>query len=112
MVEDEKYIRHQLCNSATVTLRETAYGNLWFTPLSRTIIYRRGLQKGGFGYWEAGMDMHMGDNLFESFVNYQTRILTEFEKMSVPYKFQVIDAAQPADVIAEQLKERIRPLLP
>jgi dTMP kinase len=72
----------------------------------------RVLQKGGFDYWEAGMDMHMGDDLFESFVNYQSRILAEFEKMIGPYNFLVIDAARPVGTISEQLKAYIRPLLP
>src|ERR1700737_553123 len=30
------------------------------------------LQSGGFDYWESGMDMRLGADLFESFVHYQT----------------------------------------
>jgi dTMP kinase len=70
------------------------------------------LQSGGFDYWESGMDMRLGADLYESFVNYQTRLLAEFDKMIETYNFQVIDATLPVEQIAEQLKLRILPLLP
>ncbi|HLI88681.1 MAG TPA: thymidylate kinase [Ktedonobacteraceae bacterium] len=72
----------------------------------------RVLQSGGFDYWESGMDMRLGADLYESFVNYQTRLLAEYEKMIETYDFQVIDAALPIEVIAELLKLKILPLLP
>jgi dTMP kinase len=72
----------------------------------------RVLQRGGFDYWESGMDMRLGDDLFESFVNYQTRLLHQFELMSREYGFQNIDASLPVNQISEQLKQKIVPLLP
>ena len=72
----------------------------------------RVLQRGGFDYWESGMDMRLGPDLFESFVNYQTRLLKQFDNMSDEYGFQVIDAGQPIEQVTEQLKARIFPLLP
>ena len=70
------------------------------------------LQSGGFDYWESGMDMRLGADLFESFVNYQTLLLAQFELMTSEYGFQVIDASLPVDQLSEQLKYRILPLLP
>ncbi len=72
----------------------------------------RVLQRGGFDYWESGMDMRLGSDLFESFVNYQTRLLKQFDTMSEEYGFQVIDAGLPIEQVTEQLKARIFPLLP
>ena len=72
----------------------------------------RVLQRGGFDYWESGMDMRLGADLFESFVNYQTRLLEQFEVMQEEYGFQVIDASLPVEQIAEQLKQKVLPLLP
>ncbi len=72
----------------------------------------RVLQSGGFDYWESGMDMRLGADLFESFVKYQALLLQEFDAMVGEYNFQVIDASLPADQINEQLKQRILPLLP
>jgi dTMP kinase len=72
----------------------------------------RVLQRGGFDYWESGMDMRLGGDLFESFVNYQTLLLAQFELMTHEYGFQVIDAGLPVEQLSEQLKYRILPLLP
>ena len=72
----------------------------------------RVLQRGGFDYWESGMDMRLGGDLFESFVNYQTLLLEQFELMTHEYGFQVIDASLPVDLLSEQLKQKVLPLLP
>ena len=72
----------------------------------------RVLQRGGFDYWESGMDMRLGGDLYESFINYQTRLISEYEKMTREFAFHVIDASQPVELMAEQLKEAILPLLP
>ena len=72
----------------------------------------RVLQRGGFDYWESGMDMRLGADLFESFVNYQTRLIEQFESMSEQYGFRVLDASLPVEQLSEQLKYRILPLLP
>jgi dTMP kinase len=72
----------------------------------------RVLQRGGFDHWESGMDMKLGGDLFDSFVNYQSRLLEQYDAMAQEYGFEVIEAALPVDQIAEQLKERMMPLLP
>lgn len=72
----------------------------------------RVLQRGGFDHWESGMDMRLGDDLFDSFVNYQARMLEQFDSMAQEYGFEVIDAAQPVDRIAELLRQKVFPLLP
>jgi dTMP kinase len=58
------------------------------------------------------MDMRLGEDLFDSFVNYQGRMLEQFDSMAQEYGFEVIDAAQPVEHIAELLKQKMLPLLP
>jgi dTMP kinase len=72
----------------------------------------RVLQRGGFDYWESGMDMRLGEDLFESFVNYQSHMLEQYETMTTEYGFQVVDASVPVEQLNEQLKHKILPLLP
>ncbi len=72
----------------------------------------RVLQHGGFDYWESGMDMRLGADLFESFVNYQAQLLEQFAVMSSEYGFETIDASLPVEQITEQLKLKVVPLLP
>ncbi|HWO00733.1 MAG TPA: thymidylate kinase [Blastocatellia bacterium] len=65
----------------------------------------------GFDYWESGMDMHLGPDLFDSFVEYQTRMLGVFDSMVGEYGFEVVDATQPIDLIYRNLQRRIGQLL-
>ena len=65
----------------------------------------------GFDYWESGMDIHLGDDLFDSFTAYQTRMLSVFDSMIDEYGFEVIDATLPIDAIYRNLQRRIGRLL-
>jgi dTMP kinase len=85
---------------------------IFYLNVSVDDLIPRVLQRGGFDYWESGMDMRLGEDLFESFVNYQTRMLELYDAMIEEYHFQVIDASLPIDQISEQLKQQIVPLLP
>src|SRR5713226_7737735 len=72
----------------------------------------RVLQRGGFDHWESGMDMRLGEDLFDSFVRYQNRMLAQFDAMAPEYGFEMIDANQPVERIVDQLKQKVLPLLP
>jgi dTMP kinase len=69
----------------------------------------RVLQSTGFDYWESGMDIHSGDDMYDGFVTYQTRLLGEFDKMVESYGFNVIDASRPIEEVFEDLRQRIEP---
>ena len=71
----------------------------------------RVLQQGGFDYWESGMDLHLGDDMYDSFVEYQNRIGDRFDKMVEDYGFKVIDASRSIDEVFADLKAQILELL-
>src|SRR5215510_3650881 len=71
----------------------------------------RVIQHTGFNYWESGMDLHLGEDMYDSFVEYQTRLLAEFDRMVEPYKFHVIEASANIDQVFETLKATVEPLL-
>jgi dTMP kinase len=71
----------------------------------------RVIQHTGFNYWESGMDLHLGEDLYESFVAYQTRMLGEFDAMASEYNFHTIEASQNIEEVFEQVKARVEPLL-
>lgn len=71
----------------------------------------RVLQKEGFDFWESGMDLHLGEDLFESFVEYQNRMIGQFDKMVEDYGFKVIDAAHPIDEVFADLKAQLSEVL-
>jgi len=68
-------------------------------------------QPAGFDYWESGMDIHMGEDRFDSFVRYQTRMIGVFDSMVQQYGFSVIDASHSIDWIFTNLQRRVGRLL-
>lgn len=71
----------------------------------------RVLSNGGFDYWESGMDIPMGEDLFESFIRYQQRVIHELDGLSREYAFQTLDATGSVDAISEDLCARVTELL-
>jgi dTMP kinase len=67
----------------------------------------RVLQSSGFDYWESGMDMHMGEDMYESFVRYQKWLLAEFDKMVETFGFEIVDASGSVEEVFENLRERV-----
>jgi dTMP kinase len=65
----------------------------------------------GFDYWESGMDMRLGRDMFESFCRYQTRMLEIFDRMSDFYGFNEVDANGMVEEVFEKLQRRVRELL-
>src|SRR5690349_514141 len=60
---------------------------IFYLKISLEDLIPRILQSGGFDYWESGMDMRLGADLYESFITYQTRLLAEYEQMIGEYDF-------------------------
>src|SRR5665213_2515050 len=73
----------------------------------KDLISRVVVGRGAFDYWESGLDLHFGKDMYESFVRYQSRLIQVFDEMAEPYGFQVIDASQPADRVFDSLKKAI-----
>ena len=71
----------------------------------------RVLQSRGFNYWESGMDLHMGEDLYESFVRYQRWLLVEFDKMVETYGFDIVDASGTVEEVFPRLRERIQRII-
>jgi dTMP kinase len=71
------------------------------------LVSRVVLGRGAFDYWESGMDLRFGQDMFESFVKYQTRLIKALDSMVEPYDFTVIDAGQPVQTIFRDLQRRI-----
>lgn len=71
----------------------------------------RVLAQGGFDYWESGMDLPMGADLFDSFVNYQRRVIEELDRLSTEYGFETLDATRPVEETADDLSARVLRLL-
>ena len=60
-----------------------------------------------FDYWESGMDLHLGGDFYESFIEYQSRMLRVFDRMSGEYGFQVLDASRSINQVAATLRRGV-----
>lgn len=65
----------------------------------------------GMDYWESGMDLRLGEDLYDSFIEYQKNILKEFDKMTTEFGFQVIEAARGFEEVNRALKQGIMAIL-
>jgi len=73
----------------------------------KDLVSRVVLGRGAFDFWESGMDLRFGRDMYESFVHYQARLIRALDSMAKKYNFTVIDASQPADAIFAELQEHI-----
>jgi dTMP kinase len=71
----------------------------------------RTVQSSGFNYWESGMDLRLGDDLYDSFMAYQGRLLKVFDRMSDEYGFRVVDTSPGIQNVSDQIKELLEPIL-
>jgi dTMP kinase len=65
----------------------------------------------GFDYWESGMDLYPGQDMYDSFCNYQAALLAEFDRLSQEFKFETVDASGDAHAVFFYLKSKILNLL-
>lgn len=58
-------------------------------------------------FYEAGMDLGLSEDIEESFKLFQTRIITEYEKMVDEFGLVVIDATRPIKTQQAQMRELV-----
>jgi dTMP kinase len=71
----------------------------------------RVIETTGMNYWESGMDLRLGADLYDSFKKYQSLLIEEFDKMATEFRFNVVDARQSPEAIQDELKSYILPVL-
>ena len=63
-------------------------------------------------FYEAGMDLHLSKDSYESFRMFQSRIITQYDKMSPREDFHIMDATAAIPKQQQIMREQIRHLLP
>ncbi|MBK6765093.1 MAG: thymidylate kinase [bacterium] len=59
----------------------------------------------GLDYWEAGMDLRLGEDFYDSFLEYQRRKMALFESMAKEFSFDVIPASRGFNQVNRLLKQ-------
>jgi dTMP kinase len=71
----------------------------------------RVLEARGMDFWESGMDLKHGDDIYDSFKAYQSKLLREYSSMADEFHFRVIDARRPIDYIQDDLRRQVAAFL-
>jgi dTMP kinase len=71
----------------------------------------RVLEARGMDFWESGMDMKTGDDIYDSFRAYQSKLLREYSSMADEFHFRVVDARRPVDKIQDELRRQVAAFL-
>jgi dTMP kinase len=79
-----------------------------YLQLGVTELIPRVLQTGKMNYWESGMDMNYGDDLYDSFVSYQGALIEQFDEMARTYNnFVTLDAREEPKVTQQRLRAAV-----
>src|SRR5688572_11646418 len=84
---------------------------LFYLKIDEKTLIRRVLQSRGMDYWESGMDLKLGDDIYESFRAYQRALLREYASMADEYNFRLLDARRKVDIIQDELRRQIAAFL-
>ena len=80
---------------------------VFYLKLDAETLTRRVLQKGGMDFWESGMDLKLGDDIYDNFRAYQGKLLREYNNLSEEFGFRVLDARQSIDAIQTELRRQV-----
>jgi dTMP kinase len=84
---------------------------VFYLRIDEKTLIRRVLQARGMDYWESGMDLKLGDDIYESFRAYQRVLLKEYASMADEFGFRILDAKRKVDVIQDELRRQIAAFL-
>jgi len=84
---------------------------VFYLRIDEKTLIRRVLQSRGMDYWESGMDLKAGDDIYDSFRAYQRALLKEYASMADEFGFRVLDARRKVDVIQDELRRQIAAFL-
>jgi dTMP kinase len=71
----------------------------------------RVLESRGMDFWESGMDLKHGDDIYDSFRTYQQKLLKEYASMGDEFHFRTLDARRSIDRIQDELRKQVAAFL-
>jgi len=71
----------------------------------------RVLNARGFNYWESGMDFMRKRDYYESYIEYQGRLLAQFDAIGSDFGFHLIDARRSVHEVFVELRHNISKLV-
>src|SRR5712675_1810007 len=121
IVLSDRYIFTALARAGVRGVDRTWIRNLYGFGISPHLVFylridektliRRVLQSRGMDFWESGMDLKGGDDIYDSFRTYQNRLMKEYASMGDEFHFRTLDARRSVDRIQEELRKQVSAFL-
>ncbi len=84
---------------------------LYFRVAVQTSLDRKLASREPISYYEAGMDLHLADDLVESYQRFQSLVRKGYEKLVASDHLVPIDAAAPVEEVLARVRAEVKPLL-
>src|SRR5580765_742153 len=84
---------------------------VFYLKLDVETLIGRVLEARGMDFWESGMDLKHGDDIYDSFRAYQNKLLREYTSMGDEFHFRVVDARRSIDHIQDELRKQVATFL-
>src|SRR6266478_7273499 len=84
---------------------------VFYLKIDVDTLIRRVLSARGMDFWESGMDLKGGDDIYDSFRTYQQKLLREYSSMADEFHFRVLDARRSVNKIQDELRKQVHAFL-
>jgi dTMP kinase len=84
---------------------------VFYLKLDVETLIGRVLASRGMDFWESGMDLKLGDDIYDSFRAYQNKLLREYGSMAEEFHFRSVDARRSIDQIQAELRKQVAAFL-
>lgn len=85
---------------------------VFYLSIEAEELVQRNLSKNAtLDYWESGMDIGLSRDVFDSFVQYQTKMQSAFRKLQKSHGFTIVDGNRSVDDITRELRKKISAVL-
>ena len=85
---------------------------VFYLQASPEALVQRSLRKAPtLDFWESGMDLGLSRDMFDSFLQYQSRVAAQFHRLQASYGFRIIDANNSIDDIYNELRRDIEDVM-
>jgi dTMP kinase len=75
------------------------------------LVQRNFAKNQALDYWESGMDLGLSRDMFDSFLQYQSRVAAKFKELQTIYGFTILDGGRSPEEIHVELRRRIAGVL-
>ncbi|MFW6174394.1 MAG: dTMP kinase [Chloroflexota bacterium] len=117
----DRYVYSMIARAAVRGVRvEWMEGVYSFAPVPNRVVYLdadvetlvpRVMMKGGFDFWESGQDFLRTGDPYESFIEYQSKLVTLFRDLARRYDFHIVDARGNISGTFHSVLQQVRPVV-